>query len=311
MNSAAALAVRNGCMWMGRPSGERTRMVLRFIRGPHSRVDTERLFPDVFGADGAHSQALVADVLQGERLRQVHFGEAEGLEVFDGHNAFLGLQGVGAAVFGEEGLEFVNEVAGAIAGQLVAVHLQLEGLAEVFADLRFADDGQEGGLIGELVVLLLDGDADGAVLGRGGRRDACPTTGRRKVDDDGAGSLGHAMVVLEIPGADVDADQFGLVNFQSALQGFILVGAGGDARGQLLGGGVGRDGGVSELPALVVPKRSARLSPPVSGLHYRNLELSYRNTRIHHMKLAGKTALVTGSSQGIGEAVALRLAEEG
>jgi glucose 1-dehydrogenase len=29
------------------------------------------------------------------------------------------------------------------------------------------------------------------------------------------------------------------------------------------------------------------------------------------MKLAGKTALVTGSSQGIGEAVAVRLAKEG
>ena len=29
------------------------------------------------------------------------------------------------------------------------------------------------------------------------------------------------------------------------------------------------------------------------------------------MKLAGKTALVTGSSQGIGEAIAIRLAEEG
>jgi glucose 1-dehydrogenase len=50
----------------------------------------------------------------------------------------------------------------------------------------------------------------------------------------------------------------------------------------------------------------------VSSANLRNETLpAPRCTEATSLKLKGKTALVTGSSQGIGEAVAIRLAEEG
>jgi hypothetical protein len=85
-----------------------------------------------------------------------------GVEIVGGFDAFFHFQSVAAVVLGEQGLQLVHQVLGAVGGQGVALDAEGEALPEEFFRV-LAQDREQGGFIGQRGVFVLERDEDFAL----------------------------------------------------------------------------------------------------------------------------------------------------